>query len=247
MVAKQNKTNKVVLLFVMLLLGVVISMQVKVVFQENNKSAEQKKKTLESYVTRLKQLDEETLTLKTEISALDSENKTKLQQLSLNNTGFNDTIQMLNKTVNTNKIIAGLVDVEGSGIEIRLDDAQVTSEGNYNFFIVHDIFLTEIINDLRFAGAQAISINGERIIPMSEQLCLGPSVRVNGKKLFAPYIIKAVGNPKVLEEQLKKGKIYSEIISKNLLFDMTIQNNIKISKYNGNYLKQISVFEEVKE
>jgi len=154
---------------------------------------------------------------------------------------------MLNKTVNTNKIIAGLVDVEGSGIEIRLDDAQVTSEGNYNFFIVHDIFLTEIINDLRFAGAQAISINGERIIPMSEQLCLGPSVRVNGKKLFAPYIIKAVGNPKVLEEQLKKGKIYSEIISKNLLFDMTIQNNIKISKYNGNYLKQISVFEEVKE
>lgn len=245
--AKQEKINKIVLLFVMLLLGVVISMQVKVVFQENNKSAEQNRKRLESYVTRLNQLDEETSRLKTEIEALDYEYKTKLQQMSLNNTGFYETIQTLNEKMKTNKIIAGLADVEGAGIEIRLDDAQVTSEGNYNFFIVHDIFLTEIINDLRDAGAQAISINGERIMPMSEQLCLGPSVGVNGKKLFAPFIIKAIGNPEVLEKQLKEGKIYNDIISKNLLFDLTIQNNIIIKKYNGNYLKQISIFEEVKE
>lgn len=245
MLAKQKKIDKIVLLFVMLSLGIIISMQVKVVFQKNSQNIEQKRKERESYVSRLKQLDEETKSLSSEIQSLDYEYNSKLQQISSNNTGLYDTIQKLNSVMKTNKLIAGLIDVEGPGIEIRLDDGQVTSESNYSFFIVHDFYLTEIINDLRAAGAQAISINGERIIPMSEQLCLGPSVRVNGKKLFTPFIIKAIGDPVVLEKKLKEGKIYNDIITRNLLFDLTSHNKLTIRKYNGNYLKQISVFEEV--
>ena len=71
------------------------------------------------------------------------------------------------------KFYAGLTTVSGPGIDIGLDDAQKKYE-SMSTFIVHDIYINEIINILRIAGAQAISVNGERIVAMSETLCLGP-------------------------------------------------------------------------
>ena len=58
--------------------------------------------------------------------------------------------------------------------------------------IIHSYHVYETVNELRKAGAQAIAINGERILPMPEQMCWA-TIRVN-RKICLPYIITAIGD-----------------------------------------------------
>jgi uncharacterized protein YlxW (UPF0749 family) len=71
----------------------------------------------------------------------------------------------------TIRLKAGLIDVKGPGIEIKLDDAPAKVGGDPNKLIIHDQDIRIILNELKKAGAQAISINGERIGATSEQVC----------------------------------------------------------------------------
>ena len=66
-------------------------------------------------------------------------------------------------------------------------------------YIIHDDDLLRVINELRAAGAEAIAINGERIVAMSEIRCAGPTLSVNNNRSAPPYEIKAIGNPNNLE------------------------------------------------
>ena len=106
---------------------------------------------------------------------------------------------------------------------------------------MHDIYLNEIVNTLRAAGAQAIAVNGERIVSMSETLCLGPSIRVNGTKLFAPYHIEAIGNPQELLAAFKSSTIYAIMIKDNLIVDPGVKDNIIIKKYSKSYLSSVDL------
>src|SRR3712207_3749385 len=91
--------------------------------------------------------------------------------------------------VSNNEMILGNKDVEGEGIEITLEDAsldkqsQIVSPNDYWNLIIHDKDITLAINDLRFAGAEAISVNGQRIIGNSSVLCWGVFTEINGVKI----------------------------------------------------------------
>ena len=100
---------------------------------------------------------------------------------------------------------AGLTDVLGSGVIIKLNDANlkldyknISIKNDYvhdiRNFIVHDMDIVRILNELRIYGSYAISINDERILPTSEQICVGTTVRINKRRLAAPYVIKALGD-----------------------------------------------------
>jgi len=93
---------------------------------------------------------------------------------------------------------AGLVDVKGKGIIIRLDDADPGQEGNPLDLIIHDQDIKIILNDLKKAGAQAISINGERITATSELVCAGPTILINRNRYVVPFVINVIGDPKLL-------------------------------------------------
>ena len=64
-----------------------------------------------------------------------------------------------------------------------------------SWFIIHDYDIRTILNELKTAGAQAIAINGERVVPMSEQICVGPTIIINDNRYPVPYIIEAIGEP----------------------------------------------------
>ena len=70
------------------------------------------------------------------------------------------------------EITAGLTDVEGPGVTIILEDSsQANVTGNEADYLIHDNDLLSVINELRSAGAEAISLNGERILATSEVRC----------------------------------------------------------------------------
>ncbi len=92
------------------------------------------------------------------------------------------------------ELLAGLTDVKGEGVEITLRDG---SE-----YIIHDGDLLMVVNELRDAGAEALSLNGQRLLSTSEIRCAGSIVSVNNVRCAAPFIIKAVGDSQTMYNAL---------------------------------------------
>ena len=80
------------------------------------------------------------------------------------------------------EIAAGLVEVEGPGVTVILSDSTaVNTTGDEANYLIHDNDLLSVVNELRSAGAEAISLNGERLLATSEIRCTGAVVTVNGR------------------------------------------------------------------
>lgn len=134
------------------------------------------------------------------LKVMETENKQLLEELENMRSGngggaANERLQLQ----------AGTTDVEGSGIEIVLDDSNIAKKANENpnLYIIHDEDLLRVLNELRAAGAEAISLNDQRIVAMSEVRCAGPTVSVNNVRSAPPYVIKAIGAPKTLTSALR--------------------------------------------
>jgi len=136
--------------------------------------------------------------------------------------------------------LLGLTEVTGKGITIVLDDNKVaiadgTIVGNLAEYLVHDDDLIRLVNDLKNGGAEAISINDQRIVNTTGIVCDGNVVRINGQKVSAPFEIKAIGYPerligaisfpKAILEELRTVGVVKEEPKKS--------NSITIPKYTG--------------
>ncbi len=151
-----------------------------------------------------------------------------------------DYAAILNEKLSATEIFGGLVSVEGKGITVILDDVSPTQEmkdsGLYNNAgIVHDTNISTFINELKAAGAEAISVNDERVVAMTEVRCVGPTIMINGTRVSAPFTIKAIGNPETLESALKISGGAVETATKIYGISVTIQKSDKlyIKKYLG--------------
>lgn len=89
-------------------------------------------------------------------------------------------------------------DLAGQGVEIILEDSKDTLFENTNFGIVHDIDIINIVNDLKSNGAEAISINDIRLIETTDVKCGGPVVRIDGVPKAVPFVIRAIGDAEKL-------------------------------------------------
>ena len=67
---------------------------------------------------------------------------------------------------------------------------------------MHAEDILSILNELNVAGAEAIAINGQRIVSTSAVRCAGSVVNVNDVKIAAPFVITAIGDPDILEAAL---------------------------------------------
>ncbi|CAG7840998.1 hypothetical protein CLOHAE12215_02422 [Clostridium haemolyticum] len=155
--------------------------------------------------------------------------------------------------VSNNEMILGNKDVEGEGIEITLEDAsldkqsQIVSPNDYWNLIIHDKDITLAINDLRFAGAEAISVNGQRIIGNSSVLCWGVFTEINGVKIPAPFNIKAIGDKEKLYSYIEGYESYISILKlRGINVNISKKDKIKIlgndKKLDYNYMKETKIY-----
>lgn len=131
--------------------------------------------------------------------------------------------------------LAGLTDVEGPGVSVVLKDSTVANTGGSEAdYIVHDSDLLTVINDLRDAGAEALSLNGERILATSEIRCAGSVVIVNGRRYAAPFVVFAIGNPDTLYQALTmRGGVVDVLGQWRIDVNVTMSNHLTIPKYSG--------------
>ena len=164
----------------------------------------------------------------------------QLETERTNSTENNDELTQLENTIKDGNKILGLSEVEGYGIVITINDNQkiLINEwlGDPNYLIVHDVDLIRVVNELKNAGAEAISINGQRIISTSSIVCDGNVIKINGEKIGAPFEIKAIGLPESLMSTYRFAG-YLDYLENDRFLDVTVQKadkeKIKIPKYTG--------------
>lgn len=147
------------------------------------------------------------------------------------------------KKIDNNNTILGLTKVTGKGVQIVLKDGEENKKAGSTLeasqTIVHDVDILEIVNVLRNAGAEAISINGHRIIATSPISCIGTVIKINDEKVGAPYVISAIGNPESLESALNiPGGIISILEKFGIKITKEKKEEIKIPEYTGVYKYQ---------
>ena len=140
--------------------------------------------------------------------------------------------------IKKNNALLGLTEVKGSGVIIRLDENREANEEeiiDLNSYLVHEGDLIHIINELYNAGADAISINGKRIVNTTSILCDGNIIRVNDEIVGVPIEIKAICYPQALYNLKRKGGYLSLMVSGGVIVEMEESDDITIPKYEGVY------------
>ena len=100
--------------------------------------------------------------------------------------------------------------------------------------MLHDSDLLVLINELRAAGAEALSINGERILATSEIRCAGPTVSVNNNRYSAPFVVKAIGDPATMENAINmRGGVADQLAPWGIGLLIEKKESITINAYNG--------------
>ena len=157
-----------------------------------------------------------------------------------NATQNNTELEQLENEIKQGNKILGLSEVTGYGIVITVNDNQKISLNSWmsdpNWLLVHDTDLINIVNELRNAGAEAISINDQRILTTTAIECDGNVVRINGEKVAAPFEIKAIGLPEALVSIDRFGG-YTNYLREERFLDVKVEpankEKITIPKYAG--------------
>lgn len=132
-------------------------------------------------------------------------------------------------------MLLGLTDVSGNGITLTVSDSSGESGLiDMSSLIVHDTDLRSLVNELANAGAEAIEINGQRIVNSTYIMCAGNVILVNGEKISSPCVIKAIGNQASLYGALERaGGTIQQMRMNKVQVETKKVNNIEIAKYNG--------------
>jgi uncharacterized protein YlxW (UPF0749 family) len=138
----------------------------------------------------------------------------------------------MQRMLDESKMLAGTVAVHGPGVVVQLQDSPKrppeARQDVIQDYIVHDRDIRDVVNELFAAGAEAISVNGQRLMASSSIRCVGPVVLVNTTQVGAPFIIKAIGNPETLESGLKvPAGIYDDLDAWDMI-TITREQDIRI-------------------
>ena len=126
------------------------------------------------------------------------------------------------------RLLLGVVPANGEGVRVELEDGDYDpTQQNPNEYIVHESQVLLVVNELKIAGAQAVSINGQRLNANSSIKCTGPVITVDGQTYPAPFVIEAIGDAKALDSSLQlKGGVMDSLLTDNIV--MTIEKKKEI-------------------
>jgi len=115
----------------------------------------------------------------------------------------------------------------GEGVVVTLIDTQEKA--------VTSLDLVNLVNELVLAGAEAISINENRILNMTDIVDIGNQfIVINSQRISSPYVIKAIGEKTYLQSALTiKAGYVDRYKASGVNINVETKNNIKILKYDG--------------
>ena len=228
---KNLKKGKIAMIITIMLacfaLTLVMTMQFKIVNETDITSIENMRESelqteLANWKTKYEEAEKQ---YEDTVSKIEEYQKTKESN--------EETSAVMNNELDQVNMSLGKTDVEGKGIIITLKDS--TSDDTNKISASN---LLVVVNALKLAGTEAISINDQRIVNMSDIVDINSDyssfIKINGQRILAPYTIKAIGDPTYMESSLIGNGGAVDTLKKTGQ-DITIDkpNNIKILKYSG--------------
>lgn len=167
------------------------------------------------------------------------EKEKELEKVRLKAVAKNETDIANEAEIKNNQKNLGLTEISGPGYIISLDekkDIKIDDVLNINGYIVHEEDLLYIVNELFNAGADAVSINNQRIVSTTSILCDGNIIRINGKMVGTPITIKAIGYPERIDGALNRPGGYLQLMANDGV-EVYVEKSEKITipKYEGVY------------
>ena len=232
-IAKKGKpTITIVIGLVCMIFTAVIFIQFKTINQTDITTLENMREDeLRAEITSYKQRNEE-------VEEKIKETKETIVEYEEALTSNEKATELVNQELEVSNNLTGKNAVTGPGVIVTLSDTKTQK-------ITPDDLLL-LVNELKAAGAEAISINNQRIVFNSYIVDLADTfISVNGERQVSPYVVKAIGNATYLESGLSKkqyGYIDTRIAEGK---DVTLErkDNIEIDAYKGNlkfeYVKEV--------
>lgn len=154
-----------------------------------------------------------------------------------------DAVKRLQAEVKQLRDPAGLVERKGPGVQVTLSDAPAelleATPGDRNLLVVHQQDIQAVVNALLKGGAEAVTVEGQRLISTTGIKCEGSFVLLQGVPYPNPYVIEAVGDPGELAGALSEDeylKIYREQSDDPDIavgWDLDIEDEVSAPAYGG--------------
>ena len=164
-----------------------------------------------------------------EINAQYEDTMQKIEEYKNDEESNDEASRLVQEELEQTNALLGLTDVHGEGIVITLKSGESETPISADDLLI-------IVNSLKFAGAEAISINDERIVNTTDIVNIldGSFIKVNGQRILEPYVIKVIGNQSHMESAVtgNGGKV-EELQTLGHTATIEKDNDITISKYNG--------------
>lgn len=189
---------------------------------------EAKEDLIKSYLDEQSYLQSRIVTIRQQINDAQSEVATQSEASSL------ALLEGLKEDV-------GLSEVVGEGIEIYLDDSPLVARDDVELtdsLLVQASDVRDVVNFLFTSNADAVSVNGQRIIATTPITSVGSSILINNSYTVPPFSIKAVGDTKLMVKRLRNKEVmpglFDRALNEEIVFDPVPQGRIVIPVYNGN-------------
>jgi len=220
-----------VLILPALLFGLLVSVQWRTQLERSELTVRYNAPLLDA----AKSLQNEQEALKTQLADLRSQLDTIQRGAATQSTASRD----LQARIEELRSASGLTERTGEGVQIVLDDARATTaqSGNVDKSICHSTDLTDIINAAWRGGAQAIAVNGERVVGTTSVYCVGSTIMVNGTLMSPAFTVTVIGpqnellsaydDPNELKDIKQRRDVYG------LGFRVTRASGLRVPAYAG--------------
>lgn len=217
---REKLGHNIALMIVVMIFGVILSMQIKSVYVNKNNMVDEK-----STIELRDQLNSEVVKY-ANLEKLKEDQQAKLQELTEKSGNTDVLVKQLTENLRTARFLSGQSDVKGIGIAITISTNE-ESIGN-----IKDTDLTTLVNELWLSGAQAISINDQRIVMQSSIRDTGVMTINKTYKIFPPYKILVIGEPDNIIAALitTKGVLYNFEQSYHFKVSIEKKDEVKIAK-----------------
>lgn len=182
---------------------------------------------------RAHELTVELKALAKERAGLEAEARDLEKKLARARLGYAQAEEALRAEVKEAAVLAGATSMIGPGVRVLITNRGATTPSGA-IFAVRDEDLLKIVNELRAAGAEVLSINGQRLLSTSEIRSAGAYINVNLQRITPPYEILAIGDPVALRSSLEiKGGLIEMLRDWGIDVTVETKERLVIPAYKG--------------
>ncbi|HHV07580.1 MAG TPA: DUF881 domain-containing protein [Firmicutes bacterium] len=227
-----KRKSQVWITIICIMLGVILTAQLRT---QAGMRQEIPTKRIEEMASLLKQAESERDALRAQVHKLQAQVDEAVNQ--------GKGLSSVKKDLEHARAAAGLTELQGPGLVITLNDSTRVAQAGQdpNLFLIHDEDLLKLVNELKAAGAEAITVNEQRVVASTEIRCAGPTISVNNNRISPPYVIQAIGDPAGLESALKmRGGIIETMQFWGIQVQIEKREQIQLSAYVGSHAFQFA-------